>query len=466
MYWSNLNINKNNLLLEAYSEKFIKERIEYLKKTGGASVDENTLRMMINRFDSLKMTKRADLEKFVKDSITNKEQFFTAATGIGGKADEERLQKMYKNPLQLEFYTFKNLEGVIDRFPPEEKKEIKKQLKERGEGPPIPIVYKNDGVIVFGARDVKDCQMFQRWARSQNLPKIKKLYDEGFPEPRTQETKNKLNLDKYSMGWYHYCIGYPSGPLYQSYRRGRAGGSWASMYYVYNNNKDITDPYHCFVVQAQNNGKLYLVTNAFNLGDHLRLWDNPGVTKDTPRGELGHGRPENERGILQIEPKLAGAKDIMVFHPFSEDEQIAAAIENAEAKDFDSLNSYKAKKVYIETPKPSTSKPRTIFKESFFKLPPELQHQYVNMRSPGPGQDPLEVLFNITKLFEDDDYFTYQKKSAKATEARKNGDPNWTDNLINDAIYQSKPSTVALYKKLITMILKEIGKKAKAKKLG
>jgi len=460
MYWSNLNVYKSNVLLEAYSEKFIKERIAYLKKTGGGNVDDVVLRQMVNRFDALKMTKRADLESYVKQAITEKHPFFSPQPGRDRASQEENLKKIFNNPLQLEFYTFKNLEGVIDRFPPEAKKELKKELKQRGGGPPIPIVYKNAGVMVFFASNMKGCQMFQAWARQQNIPKIKEMYDKGLVSPRGT-TPSSAPLDRYALDWYNYCIGYPGGSLYNSYRFGR-GGSDASMYYVYNNDKPITDPFHCFVVQARRDGKTYLVTNAFNTGDVVRYWDNP-VSKDTEKGRYGNA--EDERGILQIEPKLAGAKDIMVFHEFSEDEQLEITLRDANAANFDNLTSMRAKQVYIETPAPSTSGPRKIYRRSFDKLPPELQHMYVNQRAPGPGINPTQSLINIINLFQDSDITQYHTLTKRARAALAAGDPDWQKQLVAEpSIDQTKKTTQKYYSNLIISILDEMGKIKRAGK--
>lgn len=423
------------IILNEYSESFIKQQIDRLKKTAGAHVTDDTLRFYITRFDQIKTSKTAELKELIKSRIENKDPIFTAPAMVREHPQFGKIRKQFEqlqsNPLQLEFYNWKQLEAIVDAFPPPESKEAKQAAK--SDKPPAEIVYNKDGILIFYGVDRQACQMFQSWARTKNLPKIQKAQQENFKPPE------RAHASDYPMHWYNFCIGWPgTGNLFDSYRFGR-GGSDASIYYVYDNNKPITDKYHLIVVQARENG-MFLVTDAFNSGDTTMSWEQ----------------------LLKIQPKLAGAKDVLVFKPFSEKEQEYLATRDATPSDFSNFTNYNVQRAYIVTPERS-GRPKKIYKKDYLKIDPRLQHEYINARSPAADVDPSETLDRLIKPFADSTYEEVVARNAKARQARAQGDPNWKDILGEDpTVAQSKQKQIYYYyNKLIKDYFEKVGKQAK-----
>jgi hypothetical protein len=126
-------------------------------------------------------------------------------------------------------------------------------------------------------------------------------------------------------------------------------GKGASVYYVIDESLPLTDQYHVIVIHAQENGQ-YRLTNAFNNEEVVSDWNT----------------------VLKWQPKLSNLKDKLVFHPYTEDEEIGNVVKHITASRFNTLTSFKAKEAYINSGK-------RLYGEDYLKLDPVLQNLYINI---------------------------------------------------------------------------------------
>jgi hypothetical protein len=99
------------ILLE-YSQGFIYKEIQRLKKMAGNLVDVEAIKSKINRFDQLKTGgSKNELERRMREWIDN------GTIKAKDEKDQQRIEKIKKNPLMIEFYSWEDLEKIVDSFP-------------------------------------------------------------------------------------------------------------------------------------------------------------------------------------------------------------------------------------------------------------------------------------------------------------------------------------------------------------
>lgn len=367
------NLYKQVMVLE-YSDSFIDKQVTRLRGQADRAVTNLMIKELIVRFDQLKTgNTKEQIKNLVKNFIENKQ--WVSKT----PEDEIRLKKLLANPLQIEFYNFDELESVVHSFrDPKQKQEIKAAQKQPG-NTGAELIYKDSkGLQIYFGKNANQCVIFKNYLLNKNKKELK-------------------NSNAY--GW---CISYGDGRSYfGQYRFGKSGDieSSASVYFVYDETLPKTDGRHVIVIHAEKNGK-YRLTDAFNNREVSNVDWNTVISS-------------------KWQPKLAPHKDLIKYVPFSEEENIERELQGITPKGFSKL-SYKAKKSYMEQGK-------SIFSKDYVLLPSELQHTYINARTPDGGQiDPkntmpyfIMALTKLTQLFADDDV----SASSATTNARQPGSP-------------------------------------------
>lgn len=439
-----------------YSEGFIKQQIARLKPQAGPYVTEQSIRNRLVRFDQLKTgASRAALVQVLNDAIANG----TIAPDTGRMSPEEmemlkkedpkeldpmqrvaltkyqkdveRIEKLKKNPIEVTFYNWKDLEAVVDQFPdPAEKKALKQAAKSGSTG--ASLIYDQNNLEIYLPADGK-----QAFLLKSSI--IKRRSDPNNPN----SAKPGEGRSSDPLRWYHWCIAAnPDGAsnLWDNYRFGKYGSDTPkSPYFVYDEDKPFGDKWHFMVIQVgqkspSGRGK-YFVTSALNDGDSWMNWDE----------------------IVQLQPKLQGLENLFQFIPYTHDEEIKIATADARAEDFKNFKNYDAKRAYIMANK-------KIYAEDYSKLDKILQHLYVNVRSPNQ-EDPNKaaMLRKLMLLFQNSDgQRDLTDKITKAKEIGRNtpkNDDSYLEVLVDNPIMKQSKSeqTYKRWRQLIIDVIKDIG---------
>lgn len=384
------------ILLE-YSQGFIYKETQRLKKMAGNLVDVEAIKSKINRFDQLKTGgSKSELERRMREWIDN------GTVKAKDEKDQQRIEKIKKNPLMIELYSWEDLEKIVDSFPdPNERKAQKEAVKSAsstGGGGAERIhseIADERNLEIYFSPSMRICIAFKHY--------LYKRYENDKPKP------------------YSWCIAYDeeSRNLYNSYRYG-VSKSAASVYFVIDNDiEDVNDERAVSVIMAQRDGKFRYTNRQNDMSkEFVGTWEQ----------------------VVSKVPKLEGLKELFEYHELTEDEQILLATKNDTAKDFRTYTSERVKKAFITSGK-------QIFSEDYLKLDANLQHMYVNIRVPViEDQNWAESLTKLTEMFADNDRQGVQDRMDKALELGEEGNSNWIAPILDDPIVkQSKNNQTYKY---------------------
>lgn len=387
-------ICERNMVLE-YTEKYVQQQVNRLKPLAGPFVDEQVIVDRINKFDRLKSggTQR-DLIRLAKQAVQAGRIPETARTtiafapevspGIASllnidpvklspkqrnlinyyNSELQRLKKIEVNPLEINFYSWKNLEDVIDQFPPDEEE----PTISVGEGELNNKVYDKDGLEIYYLPD----KFISYKTKNYILDRLDK-------EGKTRQGDNKL---------YNWCISYlPERSLFKSYRMTRKVPAGHAIYMVYDTKAPTTSPWHYFIVQVSNTGKgpygsegPYYVTDATNGQERYYSWNE----------------------LIEKAPRIAPAKNALKPVPYTMIEKSEQLLANATAQNFAKLP-YKLKIAYIET---CFNNNKKILQKDYGELDSTLQHLYINNFIASLGQvSPTSALYELLRPFNDSYYY-------------------------------------------------------------
>lgn len=438
-----MDISKLTLLYEQmvveYSEGFLKRQIERLQKQSIHTTPE-TLRQMLNRFDQLKTAPntKQEIKRIITTDIEN------GNIAPTNPKDQRRIENLKKDPWNVEFYNFPELEKVVHSFRDVGDKQAQKDVAKVSKSDTgAELIYEtpDHSLQVFFAKDAKAGYSFKLWLIKNKEEEIKKA--------------NIKPVMGTGRGLYGWCISAPldRGNLFATYRFSSYSGKNASLYFVLDNKLPVTDNKHLVVIHAYENGN-YLVTGANNDGDITMTWPQ----------------------VVNYKPELKNLKNLFVYRPFSEEEQLYLVTKSAKPEDFSTFTP-RVKKAYIEL-----GPQRKIYSKDYIELGKvdpslpykdrqaaekfgsDLQHAYINVRSPN-AEDPdmMSRMMKLLNLFQDSDVSEINNRIQKAMElANKTTDENdisWEEPLFQDpAILQTKDKSVVNYwKKLIDDTLRGLG---------
>jgi hypothetical protein len=407
----------SNILLNEYSEGFLRTQIKRLKPQAGAYVSEDAIRQMLQRFDQLKtaQTTANRIKELVQQHIESGD---IKADERKGPKDIKRFENLKKQPFQVEYYNWQDLETIVHQFrDPSETAALKTDAPKGDAGAEEIYANPENGLHVYFGKDTNACILFKRFLLQQkDAPKD-----------------------------YTWCIANNrQSNLFYRYRFGAYGNKKASVYFIYDESKPSTDKWHVFVIHVNEDNK-YLVTSAFNDGDRTIPWNE----------------------ILKIQPKLKGLEKLFTFRPLTEDEQLYQVTMDANPNDFAGYTSYNVKRAYIETGK-------KINMQDYIDLPAELQHAYINVRAPGAEDDNMiKRLRKLLELFDDQDKNELNNRYAEAAESgdvakakakaagldSKDASEEWIKILCNDPVMAKtkKGQTYKYWTKLVDDTLKDAG---------
>jgi len=391
-----ISLYEHSIILNEYSEGFLKAQTQRLAKQAGRYIREEVIVARIKRFDQLKNgPSKERITQIVREAIeegrkplgeqqpgainpelsqedlgnieiiknTPREELqpaHKAALQFYNK-EKERIEKLYKNPLQIEFYSWKNLELVVHQFlDPSEKEAIKKiQTSDTNTS----IVYDENNLQIFHGANEGECYILRNFViknRKDDKPKI--------PSWCTSVEPNS------------------PGQHFWDYRSGSFGEVQKSAYFVADYDRNVKDKWWFFVIHVPapesepsktKDGK-YMVTSFDNReGYNWITWDE----------------------IVKLQPKLQGLEHLFQFVPFSEDEQIRQLLTgNANPDTFKTYTNYNVKRQYIRTGK-------VIYSEDYAKLDAILQHTYINQRAPNQeDKNYMKMLEKLVYIFADPGY--------------------------------------------------------------
>jgi hypothetical protein len=390
------------IILNEYSEGFIKAQMERLKRSAGPHVTEEMMRSYIERFDQLKsgQASKAQIIQLVRQFIAGGQ---IAADPQYGPRDAERIKKLAANPLELGFYNWHDLEIVKDSFRDPADKKAQKMANPEDTG--AELIYNDHGFQIYWAEDMNACIKFKQWITNKTA--------------KSGETGN-------AYGW---CISYkPSSNLYANYRFGKDRAN-ASIYFVVDWNIPPSNPNHCIVLMALQDGRYRLSDATNNMSrETVTGWDT----------------------VVQWIPKIRDLKGLITFKPFSEAEELYNITRTATAADFAGYTRYNVKQAYIGAGKPINS-------EDYLKLPQELQHLYVNVRCPTPENDNLNLLLYGIFANTDADRVRAAIKTVRDLYLQK--DPNYREPLLCEpTVMKGDNQTYKYYRKLVNDAIEAKGK--------
>lgn len=331
MYNKGLELVYERILLREYSEPFIKREILRLKRQAGPLITDDTIKHTITRFDQLKTGRESGNR--IKEIVSSIQLDPQSADNT---REKDSLEKLKKSPFDITLYSWKHLEHVVHQFSdPTERRAMRELAKGGSEQTGAELVYDTAGLRVYWGRNKRDCIAFSAYLNKKNK--------QGF-----EAVRDKLKTTRQPGEIYYWCIGWVNNNQFDNYRFS-TNGKGASVYYVIDESLPLTDPYHVIVIHAQENGE-YRLTNAFNNGEVVSDWNT----------------------VLKWQPKLSNLKDKLVFHPYTEDEEIGNVVKHITARRFNTLTSFKAKEAYINSGK-------RLYSEDYLKLDPVLQNLYINI---------------------------------------------------------------------------------------
>lgn len=322
------------MLLNEYSESFIKKEVFHLKRQAGPQITDDVIKQTIVRFDQLKTGRESGNRiREIVNSAQLPEQTQSNAREV------QRLERLKKSPFDITLYSWKDLEHVVHQFSDPAERRAMKELAKGGvtEQTGADLIYQKDSIKIYWSKSKRDCIAFGTYLNKKNEQGFKDIQD---------EIKSKTSRQPGEI--YYWCIGWVNNNQFDNYRFA-TGGRGASVYYVVDESLPLIDGNHVIVIHAQQDGK-YRLTNAFNNNETVSDWNT----------------------VLKWQPKLSGLQDIIKFHPFTEEEEIGNMVKYTTAKDFHTLVSFKAKEAYINSGKMLLSK-------DYLELDPKLQHLYVNV---------------------------------------------------------------------------------------
>lgn len=399
----------SNIVLNEYSEGFLRQQIKRLKPQAGVYVSEDAIRQMLQRFDQLKTSQNT--ANRIKELLQQHIESGDIKVDPRNPKDAKRFENLKKQPFQVEYYNWSDLETIVHQFrDPGETAALKSDAPKGETGAEEIYSNKEDGLHVYFGQDPNACILFKRFLLQQK------------DAPRD----------------YTWCISNRrESNLFYRYRFGSYGSKKASVYFVYDETKPTSNKWHVFVIHVKE-GNEYMVTSALNDGDRTLSWNE----------------------ILKIQPKLKGLEKLFVYRPLNEDEQLYQVTMDAGPNDFSGFTSYNVKRAYIETGK-------KIKQEDYLELPAELQHAYVNVRAPGAeDQDETSRLRKLLQLFANQVQSELNQRFAKAQEAGEQGasEAEWEKILFNDPVMikSKKSQTYKYWTKLIDDTLNNMGAAARA----
>lgn len=336
------------ILLNEYSEPFIKKEIIRLRRQVPPQITNDTIKQTIVRFDQLKTGIRSgERLKEIINELQPDEQ------AQDNERELQRIEKLKKSPFEITLYSWKDLEHVVHQFSdPAERRAMKEIAKgSAAEQTGAELIYEKDSIKIYRGKTKKDCIAFGVYLNRKN--------EQGF-----KDLQGKLPYKPGAV--YNWCIGWVNNNQFDNYRFA-TGGRGASVYYVVDESLSLQDPNHTIVIHAQQDNK-YRVTNAFNNKEIVAEWDT----------------------VLKWQPKLNSLRYIIKFHEFTEEEEIGNMVKYITAKDFHTLTSFRAKEAYINSNKMLLSK-------DYLELDPKLQHLYVNVIcGPDVADRSIQSRFNKT----------------------------------------------------------------------
>ena len=326
------NIVNQVFLTEDYSEGFYKKMINVLKPQAGHHITEDDLRAMIRRFNQL-TTSEANKQQVI-NVIHTALRAGQIKPKFGNAKDVKRVERLNANPLDLANYNFLELDLVIHNI--RTLSEIEKENKEKrnikkGETG-AELISNHNGLNIYFGGSPEQCIKFKSYLLSKNSN-----------NPEWEEVKGKNPYD--------WCIGW-SGTAGKTNRWSAYRYMGESAYYVEDPSLPLSNDTHVIVIHARQDGK-YRLTNAFNSSEKVGSW----------------------KDVLQWQPKLKGAENIIKFVPYTEKEQLHKATKDATPLDFSNFTSHNVKLAYIQAGK-------RIFRDSYADLTADLQHEYINARAP------------------------------------------------------------------------------------
>jgi len=410
------------LVLE-YSESFINKQIQRLKVQGGRNVTNDDIRNDIVRFDQLKTN--STLQARIKEIVS----------GLQPEEGKEKyVERLKGDPLDITRYQWKELTHVVHQFAPPEKKVKNDQDIVGGIGSlGAKLVTEENGLKVYFGDTKENCIIFQQF-----------LNDQILKQPVEMQKKLKEITGRNAGTTYNWCIGWVNNNQFDTYRYSK--GKSASAYYVIDTEKPLTDPFHVVVVHVQQDD-LYRVTGAFN-------------NKEEANIEWG-------RVISFWQPKLRNLKDVLVYKPFTPEEEARIfevygnRYQSIDAGVFKTLNTYKAKEMYIA----AYGRTGRLFIEDYLKLDSKLQHLYINVACHPDAADSGNISFRKTFYpFKDSSRDRIPQASEEAmaileplTTEQARTDNTFKEPLMRDPhILQSKsPQTIKLWRKFASDVINE-----------
>jgi hypothetical protein len=435
------------LVLE-YSEGFLKQQIKRLLPQAGRGVSPESIKRYLQRFDQLKthqgsrknlidkvnlalqqgkLPKNKRTGAFIAPMVDLDPEQAEAMKNNPNLSDQERktlsdyykelqrIQKLQNNPIEVTFYSWKDLEAIVDQFPDPYERAA---LKSAGVEGAAKLIYdKNNLEIYFGATK-NECFILKNVI-------IKRMKELGEPNPE-----------------YSFCISKDptqGANYFMRYRSGSMGyDTKKSVYFVLDTDRKYEDKLHFIVIHVAENeregGKKYMVTSSRNDGDIWMTWDQ----------------------ITNLQPKLKGLENLFEFVPLSDDEQIEIMIdEKGSPDDFKTYTSFRVKKAFIEAGK-------KIYSEDYKDLDDFLQNIYIKQRllESTNEKDPERALKKILSPFANSTSEQYKIKMQNAIDEsnkREVSDDEFIDLITQDEVLrQSKGSTFNLYRKGVGLNLDRV----------
>ena len=431
------------LVLE-YSEGFLKQQIKRLLPQAGRGVTPESIKRYLQRFDQLKT--HPGSKKNLVDKVNLALQQGRLAPGertgayiapsedltTGAVAEMEqlrkssqlspederklktyydeikRISKLEKNPIEVSFYSWKDLEAIVDQFPDPTEKAA---LKSAGVEGAAKLIYdKNNLEIYFGATK-NECFILKNVI-------IKRMKELG-----TKNPDYSFCISKDPTQGSNYFMRYRSGAMGHKIKK--------SVYFVLDKDRPYEDKKHFIVIHVlekkTEGDKNYMVTSARNDGDPLMNWNQ----------------------VVETQPKLKGLEHLFKFVPLTDDEQIEIMLdEKGSPEDFKNYTSFRVRKAYIESGK-------KVYKEDFFKLDSFLQDLYIKQRvlESTNEQNAERALKKIMMPFADSSREAYTKSMQNAIEEDKKrsiSDDEFIDLLISDKeLKELKGSIFNMYRKAV-----------------
>lgn len=408
---------EGNILLE-YTEKYIQQQVARLKPQAGYFVDQQAIIDRINRFDQLKSggTQR-DLIRLAKQAVEagrlpeNSRTTIAFAPEVSdvnktqnkGEYDLEvhRLKKLEANPLEINFYSWKNLEDVIDQFPSDEPEVVPYV----GEGEFKNKVYDNDGLEIYYLPNKLISFNTKNYI-------IKRIEQEG----KLRKDGNRL---------YSWCISYPPDrSLFNSYRMTKNVPQGHAIYMVYDTKASNTSPWHYFIVQVSNSGEgptgkagPYYVTDATNGQERYYSWDE----------------------LVDRVPRIAPAKNALKPVPYTFEEKNQQLLSKATPQNFAKLP-YNLKRAYIET---CFQNNKQILEKDFGELDNTLQHLYINSLIANlPQESKTLSIYKLLHPFDDSEYMVFTdtfKEALLVAKKLKQKDMPLNTKLLADILLKTSP---------------------------